>query len=54
MPESQLHLLLDNMRGMNAMELGCGTGYVSGWMAQRGATVVGIDNSSEQLRTTSG
>lgn len=50
-PESQLHLLPDDMRGVNAIELGCGTGYVSGWMARRGATVVGIDNSSEQLRT---
>lgn len=51
LPESQLRLLPDNMRGAHAIELGCGTGYVSAWMARRGASVVGIDNSSEQLAT---
>jgi len=51
LPEAQLNLLPDDMTGMDAIELGCGTGYVSGWMARRGATVVGIDNSAEQLAT---
>jgi SAM-dependent methyltransferase len=44
-------LLPDDMTGMDAIELGCGTGYVSAWMARRGATVVGIDNSAGQLAT---
>jgi len=49
--ESELNLLPENMSGMRAIELGCGTGYVSAWMARRGATVTGIDNSTKQLGT---
>src|SRR5262245_18758557 len=44
-------LLPDDMTGLDAIELGCGTAYVSGWMARRGARVVGIDNSERQLAT---
>ena len=44
-------LLPDDMTGVRAIELGCGTAYVSAWMARRGATVVGIDNSERQLAT---
>jgi SAM-dependent methyltransferase len=44
-------LLPDDMTGFDAIELGCGTAYVSAWMARRGATVVGIDNSAAQLAT---
>ena len=51
LPERDLNLLPVNMTDMVAIELGCGTGYVSSWMARRGATVVGLDNSLEQLRT---
>lgn len=50
-PEIELQMLPADMSGMSAVELGCGTGYVSGWMAQRGAKVTGIDNSSQQLAT---
>ncbi|MCZ6894977.1 MAG: methyltransferase domain-containing protein [Gammaproteobacteria bacterium] len=50
-PESQLKLLPRDMTNMTAIELGCGTAYVSAWMARRGAEVVGIDNSSDQLQT---
>jgi SAM-dependent methyltransferase len=50
-PESQVALLPPDMTGMLAVELGCGTAYVSAWMARRGAHVVGIDNSSGQLAT---
>ncbi len=50
-PESELHLLPDELEGRDAIELGCGTGYVSAWLARRGARVVGIDNSEEQLAT---
>ncbi len=50
-PESELGLLPREMRGLRAVELGCGTGYVSAWMARRGATVTGIDLSEAQLAT---
>ena len=50
-PESTLHLLPADMTGIDAIELGCGTGYISSWMARRGARVVGIDNSQAQLAT---
>ena len=51
LPEARLGLLPKDMRGMTAIELGCGTGYVSGWMARRGAKVVGVDLSAAQLST---
>lgn len=50
-PESQLHILPDRLGGLDVIELGCGTGYVSAWLARRGARPVGIDNSEAQLRT---
>ena len=50
-PESLVHVLPDDLDGLDAIELGCGTGYVSAWMARRGARVVGIDNSPRQLET---
>ena len=49
--ESELHLLPDDLAGLDAIELGCGTAYVSAWMARRGASPVGIDNSAKQLET---
>lgn len=51
LPEASLKLLPDDMSGKDAIELGCGTGYVSGWMARRGARVTAIDISPEQLNT---
>lgn len=48
--ESELRLLPD-VSGLDAVELGCGTGYVCAWLMRRGARVVGIDNSSKQLAT---
>ncbi len=50
-PDSQLGLLPADMSGIRAVELGCGTGYISAWMARRGASVVAIDNSERQLET---
>jgi SAM-dependent methyltransferase len=50
-PESTLGLLPDNLDGMDVIELGCGTAYVSAWLARRGARPVGIDNSPAQLDT---
>jgi SAM-dependent methyltransferase len=36
---------------MDCIELGCGTAYVSAWLARRGARPVGIDISDAQLAT---
>jgi SAM-dependent methyltransferase len=50
-PESELGVLPTELEGRDAIELGCGTGYVSAWLARRGARPVGIDNSEAQLAT---
>ena len=50
-PEADVHLLPDELAGRDTMELGCGTAYVSAWLARRGARVTGIDNSPAQLET---
>lgn len=50
-PEETLDMLPSDMAGMDAIELGCGTAYVSAWMARRGARPVGIDNSPAQLES---
>ena len=54
MPESEVHLLPEDVSGLDVIELGCGTGYVSAWLARRGARPVGIDNSPAQLETAHG
>lgn len=51
LPEGELGLLPEDMAGMDAIELGCGTGYVSAWMLRRGARVTGLDVSANQLAT---
>jgi SAM-dependent methyltransferase len=48
-PEAEVGLLPAALAGRDAIELGCGTGYVSAWLARRGARPVGIDNSEAQL-----
>src|SRR5918993_1472627 len=50
-PESLVGMLPPDLADMDVVELGCGTGYVSAWMARRGARPVGIDNSPAQLET---
>ena len=50
-PESDIRMISDDLKGKDAIELGCGTAYVSAWLARRGARVVGIDNSEQQLAT---
>jgi len=50
-PESDVRMLSVDLAGKDAIELGCGTAYVSAWLARRGARVVGIDNSEAQLAT---
>jgi SAM-dependent methyltransferase len=50
-PESELRMLPPDLEGRDTIELGCGTAYVSAWLARRGARPVGIDNSPAQLQT---
>jgi SAM-dependent methyltransferase len=54
LPESEVGLLGDppiDLAGLRAIELGCGTAYVAGWLARRGASVTGVDVSPQQLST---
>jgi SAM-dependent methyltransferase len=53
-PEAEVGLLPAELDGRDAIELGCGTAYVSAWLARRGARPVGIDNSEAQLATARG
>jgi cyclopropane fatty-acyl-phospholipid synthase-like methyltransferase len=41
-------MLPDELDGLDAIELGCGTAYGSARLARRGASPVGIDNSEAQ------
>jgi SAM-dependent methyltransferase len=50
-PEAELNVLPGDLTGVDAVELGCGTGYVSAWLLRRGARPVGVDVSREQLAT---
>ncbi|MEU4739075.1 class I SAM-dependent methyltransferase [Actinosynnema sp. NPDC023658] len=50
-PESQLGVLPPDVSGLDVIELGCGTAYVSAWLARLGARPVGIDISERQLAT---
>jgi SAM-dependent methyltransferase len=50
-PEAKVGALPASVAGMDVIELGCGTAYVSAWLARMGAKPVGIDNSPKQLDT---
>jgi ubiquinone/menaquinone biosynthesis C-methylase UbiE len=50
-PDSSVGALPESVDGLDAIDLGCGTGYFSAWLARRGARPVGIDNSPSQLDT---
>ena len=50
-PEAELGALPESVAGMDVVELGCGTAYISAKLARRGARPVGIDNSPAQLAT---
>src|SRR5215469_8819378 len=50
-PEAQVGLLPADVNGRDSIELGCGTGYISAWLARRGARPTGLDNSAAQLTT---
>jgi SAM-dependent methyltransferase len=45
----RLPVLPAGLAGVVAVELGCGSGYVSAWLARRGARPVGVDVSARQL-----
>lgn len=49
-PETELGLLGD-VQGASIVELGCGTAYLSAWLARAGAHVVAVDLSPAQLAT---
>jgi SAM-dependent methyltransferase len=49
-PDAEVGLLTREFDGVDAVELGCGTGYVSAWLARRGARPIGIDPTASQLR----
>jgi SAM-dependent methyltransferase len=49
-PEADVGML-PPVEGLDVIELGCGTAYVSGWLARRGARPVGVDLSGGQLAT---
>ena len=48
-PQSQLPVLPASPVGATAVEFGCGSAYVSAWLARRGARPVGVDISVRQL-----
>ncbi len=49
-PEDSLGTL-GEVEGLDVVELGCGTAYVSAWLARRGARPVGVDVTPAQLAT---
>ena len=50
-PEDEVGVLPD-VAGKDVVEIGCGTAYVSAWLARRGAArVIGLDPTSPQLAT---
>jgi SAM-dependent methyltransferase len=50
-PEADVRVLPAQLSGIDVVELGCGTGYISSWLARRGARPVGVDVSPRQLAT---
>jgi SAM-dependent methyltransferase len=49
-PETEIGALPD-VAGSDVVELGCGTAYISAWLARRGARPTGVDLSENQLAT---
>ena len=50
-PESEVNALGDlaDFKGKTCLEIGCGTAYISAWLAKLGALPTGIDPTPEQL-----
>jgi ubiquinone/menaquinone biosynthesis C-methylase UbiE len=49
-PDAEVHALPD-VAGKDVVELGCGTAYISAWLARKGAHVTGVDVTPAQLET---
>ena len=49
-PEAEVRVLPE-LAGKDVVELGCGTAYVSAWLARCGARPVGVDITPAQLET---
>jgi SAM-dependent methyltransferase len=49
-PETEIRVLPE-LEGKDVIELGCGTAYVSAWLARHGARPVGVDPTPAQLET---
>ena len=47
-PEAEVQLLPD-VTGKDVLEAGCGTGYISAWIARLGGRPIGLDPTPEQL-----
>jgi len=50
-PETEVRVLPELVDGLDVVELGCGTAYISAWLARRGARPVGVDITPAQLET---
>ncbi|MCY4128055.1 MAG: class I SAM-dependent methyltransferase [Gammaproteobacteria bacterium] len=46
-----LELLPVDLQGKYCLDVGCGTGYILKWMADRGAMAVGLEPTANQLAT---
>jgi SAM-dependent methyltransferase len=49
-PEAEVGAVGD-VAGLDVVEIGCGTAYLSAWLARRGARPVGVDPTPAQLAT---
>jgi ubiquinone/menaquinone biosynthesis C-methylase UbiE len=49
-PESELNVY-GEVSGLDVLDLGCGTAYLSAWFAKRGARPVAVDPTPAQLET---
>ncbi len=49
--EEGLDLLPSDLSGKYCLDVGCGTGYILKWMADRGATAIGLEPTDNQLAT---
>ncbi len=49
--ETGLDLLPHELTGKRCLDVGCGSGYILKWMADRGATAIGVEPTPNQLAT---
>ncbi|HWE85509.1 MAG TPA: class I SAM-dependent methyltransferase [Terracidiphilus sp.] len=47
----EMALMEHDVRGKRWLDVGCGSGRLSRWLSERGASVVGVDGSPEMVRT---